>query len=83
MARKVMVFFWAGTLAFVALFVGVGFSSSGEGAIAGVFLAVGALFFGIAAVASTVAWLILGAREITRPPTDQAQRPTDREQTPS
>ena len=81
MARKAMVFFWAGTLAFVALFFVMGLSSND--AMSALYPVLGMLLFGTCAVASTLAWLILGAREITRPPADQARRPTDRAQTPS
>jgi len=70
-ARKIMIFFWAGTVVFLAVnFVLALFTNDGEqGAAAAWIPMVGMLLFGICAVASTVAWFILAAREITRSPT--------------
>ena len=70
MARKLAIFFWAGTLVFLALIFVIGLFVNGEqGAAAGWIPVVGVLLFGSCAVGSTIAWLFLAARNITRPPT--------------
>jgi len=84
MARKVMIFFWAGTLVLLALiFLMALFGGGGEkGATVLWMPIVGVLLFGICAVASTIAWLIVAARNITRPSTSNSAVEGKRSESP-
>jgi uncharacterized membrane protein YwaF len=84
MTRKVVIFFWAGTLVLLALiFLMARFGEGGEQGAAGLWMPmVGVLLFGICAVASTVAWLIAGARDISRPPISRSAGEDERPASP-
>ena len=84
MARKLVIFFWAGTLVFLALIFLMGlFGEGGERGAAGLWMPMaGMLLFGICAVASTVAWLIAGARNMTRPPVSNSAVEDERSASP-
>jgi len=85
LARKVMIFFWAGTLVLLALiFLMMLFGESGERGAAEMWIPmVGLLLFGIFAVASTVAWLIAAVRDLGRPPTSHTAVEGGRSESPS
>jgi len=83
-ARKLMIFFWAGTVVSLALIFVIGFFAGGEqGAAAAWIPMFGVLLFGSCAVGCTIAWIILAAREITRPPTSNPAVEGGRPENPS